>query len=78
MFKLKVTNISQHLVERLGFKFEPGSTTEIEVKTANERLALKAPITLEVEDVVDVVEVIEVVQEKPKGKKKKENTKGVE
>lgn len=57
MKKLKVTNIGDYPLTRLGFTIEPGATLEIEVRNSSEYFAIVAPTAFKVE---------EVVEEKPK------------
>ena len=66
--KLKITNIGDYPVERLGFTFEPEAVQEIEVETDMEYLILRAPRNL-------VTELIEEPKEEPK-KVKKTKTEG--
>lgn len=66
--QLKVINTSTSVVERLGFRFEPGVVQTIEVNSNREYIAVSAAKPLEVE------KIEEVKEEKPKkrGKKKVE------
>lgn len=62
--KLKITNIGDYPIERLGFTFEPEAVQEVEVETDMEYLVLRAPKNLN-------AEVIEEPKEEQKEEPKK-------
>lgn len=59
--KYKVTNTSQYPIERLGFVFQPGASTEIELRSERQYITVSAPRPL----IVEAVEEIKEVEEKP-------------
>lgn len=71
---VKVTNIGDRPVDRLGHRFYMGETKEVELKHTNDALVLAACRFLEVEEIEEpqLEEKPKKLEEKPKRRSKKQ------